>query len=163
LELTEENPQAPGEVSMTCIVPLSELNRVTLQTLAFARSMSATVIAVHVCDKDEHINKLREEFSAWGNHVPLVILHSPYRTLIRPIRAYIDAIDKQQPDATIVVLLPEVVARGWWAQVLHNQSVLRLKAVLLLRPGTVVVSVPFHLRKHGKKDVVGTASRGHHW
>ena len=47
-----------------------------------------------------------------------------------------------------VIVLPELVATKWWHQLLHNQSALRLKALLLFRPGTVVVNVPYHLQKH---------------
>jgi hypothetical protein len=62
--------------------------------------------------------------------------------------AYIDAIDRQRSGDTIVVVLPEMVATKWWQQILHNQTALRLKAALLFRPGTVVVNVPYHLRRY---------------
>ena len=80
--------------------------------------------------------------------MPLEIIESPYRSYVRPLLAYIDAIDKQRGDDTLVVLLPELVSTKWWHQLLHNQSALRLKALLLFRPGTVVIDVPYHLRRH---------------
>lgn len=51
-----------------------------------------------------------------------------------------------------MVVLPELVATRWWQQLLHNQFPLRLKAALLFRPGTVLVSVPYHLQKHHRRD-----------
>ena len=90
---------------------------------------------------------MRAKWEAWGNHVPLEIVESQYRALVRPLLRYIDAIDKQHRDDTLVVVLPELVATSWWHQLLHNQSALRLKAALLFRPGTVVVNVPYHLRR----------------
>ncbi len=43
------------------------------------------------------------------------------------------------------MILPEVVVEHWWEHLLHNQSALALKARLLFRPRTVVISVPLHL------------------
>jgi hypothetical protein len=76
----------------------------------------------------------------------LVVIESPYRALVAPLLAYIDLVDRQETSDTLTVVLPEFVARHWWEQLLHNQTALRLKAALLFRPGTVVTSVPYHLR-----------------
>ncbi len=147
-ELTTETPTSPGELKPVVIVPISDLNGPALQSLALARTLSDQVIAVHISDDPDEIARLKAKWEAWGNHVPLEIIESPYRSLVRPLLAYIDAIDRQQPDDTIVVVLPEMVATRWWHQILHNQTALRLKAALLFRPGTVVVNVPYHLRRY---------------
>jgi hypothetical protein len=143
-----EIPTDPEAIHPVCIVPVADLNGPALQSLALARTISDTVIAVHVNDDEEAIALLRAKWDAWGNHVPLEIIESPYRALLRPLLAYIDAIDRQGFDDTIVVVLPELVATRWWHQILHNQTALRLKAALLFRPGTVVVNVPYHLRRN---------------
>jgi hypothetical protein len=151
-EQTTEIPTSPEKVRPVCVVPIAELNGVALQSLAMARSMSEQVIAVHVCDDADHITRLRRRWDVWGNHVPLVIIESPYRSLVRPLLAYIDAVDRQITDRTLVIVLPELVATRWWHQLLHNQTALRLKAALLFRPGTVVINVPYHLQKrHGRE------------
>lgn len=147
-QMATEIPTSPSEVRPVCIVPIADLNNVALQSLAFARTVSDRVVAVHVCDDEQHIAKLRTMWEVWGNHVPLEIIESPYRSYVRPLLAYIDAIDRQRGDDTLVVILPELVSTKWWHQLLHNQSALRLKALLLFRPGTVVIDVPYHLRRH---------------
>jgi amino acid transporter len=147
-ELTTETPTSPGELRPVVIVPISDLNGPALQSLALARTISDQVIAVHISDDPEEIERLRAKWAAWGNHVPLEVIESPYRSLVRPLLAYIDAIDRQRSGDTIVVVLPEMVATKWWQQILHNQTALRLKAALLFRPGTVVVNVPYHLRRY---------------
>jgi amino acid transporter len=148
-----ETPMAPEQVRPTCIVPLVDLDDVALQSLAMARALSSAVIAVHVCDDPEHMARLRSKWKIWGDHVPLTIIESPYRVFIRPLLAYIDAIDRQRNDDTLVVVLPELVATRWWHHVLHNQAALRLKAALLFRPGTVVMNVPHHIAhaRHGRR------------
>ncbi len=147
-QLTAEIPTSPSHVKPLCIVPFSDFNNIALQSLSFARAISSHVIAVHVCDDEHHIAKLKAMWAVWGEHVPLEIIESPYRSFVRPLLAYIDEIDKQRGDDTLVVVLPELVNTRWWHQVLHNQSALRLKAALLFRPGTVVINVPYHLREH---------------
>lgn len=142
-----ETPTTPTKVNPICIVPVADLNPVALQSLALARRISDEVIAVHISDDELGIAKIRQKWEVWGNHVPLEIIESPYRSLVRPLLAYIDAIDKQRRDDTLIVVLPEMVATHWWHQLLHNQSALRLKAALLFRPGTVVVNVPYHLQR----------------
>jgi hypothetical protein len=142
-----ETPIAPTKIKPVCIVPIADLNLVALQSLALARRITDKVVAVHINDDEEGIARLRAKWQVWGNHVPLEIIESPYRSLVRPLLAYIDAIDKQVRDDTLIVVLPEMVATRWWHHLLHNQSALRLKAALLFRPGTVVVSVPYHLQR----------------
>jgi amino acid transporter len=142
-----ETPTTPDQVKPVAIVPIADLNPVALQSLALARSVTDNVIAVHISDDEKAIERLRTKWEAWGNHVPLEIIESPYRSLVRPLLAYIDAIDKQRRDDTLIVVLPELVASHWWHQLLHNQTALRLKAALLFRPGTVVINVPYHLQR----------------
>lgn len=135
----------PLVVQATFIVPITDLNGIAFESLAMARSFSPTVIAVHVCDRPEHIAHLRAKWDAWGNHVPLTIIDTPYRSYIRPLLAYLDAIDRQRPDDTLVVVVPELVLDRWWHNLLHNQTALRLKAALLFRRRTVVMNVPYHI------------------
>lgn len=143
-ELATETPLSPAEIRHTVIVPVTDLNRVALQSLAYARSISSCVIAVHVSDNEEEQARLRQKWDAWGDHVPLVIIHSPYRSIVSPLLAYIDAIDRQSKTDTLTVILPEFVPAHWWQGILHNQTALRLKTALLFRPGTIVTNVPYH-------------------
>ena len=146
-ELAAQTPLDPNDIRHTVIVPISAVNRVCRQTVAYARSVSDNVTAVHVTDDEEEVERMRREWTALGTDVPLVIIESPYRSLVGPLLAYIDEIDEQRPDDTITVILPEYIARHWWEHLLHNQTALRLKAALLFRPGTVVTSVPYHLER----------------
>ncbi len=144
--ITPEIATSPAAIKPVCIVPIAELNPIALQSLAVARTISDSVIAVHICDDEAHIARLRAKWELWGNHVPLEIVESPYRSYIRPLLRYIDAIDRQRTDDTLIIVLPELVATRWWHALLHNQTALRLKAQLLFRPGTVVIDVPYHLQ-----------------
>jgi amino acid transporter len=144
-ELMALTPVRSEDITLLVVVPIARLNRVAQQTLAYARSISPNVSAVHISDDDEEIQQMQEQWASAKTDVPLVIIESPYRSLVGPLLTYLDEIQKQAPDATLTVVLPEYVPRHWWEQILHNQTALRLKAALLFRPGTVVISVPYHL------------------
>ncbi len=146
-ELAAETPLDPNEIEHTVIVPIADVNRVARQTIAYARSISDNVTAVHVTDDEQEIERIRRAWNELGTDVPLVIIESPYRAVVGPLLRYIDEIDKQRPGDTITVVLPEFIARHWWEHLLHNQTALRIKAALLFRPGTVVTSVPYHLER----------------
>ena len=140
-------------------MPIASLNQVALQTLAYARSIGRDaddmVNAVHITDSPEQAETLRMQWEEWQCGVQLTIIESPYRSLVGPLLAYIDAMHAQFPNKTLTVILPEMVPAHWWEQVLHNQTALRLKAALLFRPGVVVASVPYHLRRYTAPDAAG--------
>jgi hypothetical protein len=141
------------------IVPIADLNRVALQSLAYARSLTPNVTAVHITQGDEAAEDFRNRWLAkYGNLDGLVVIESPYRSLVSPLLAYIDAVDSTDPGDTIAVVLPEFVARHWWEHLLHNQTALRIKGALLFRPGTVVINVPYHLS--GKREPSSETTSG---
>lgn len=146
-ELAAQTPLNPEEIVHTVLVPISDVNRIARQTLAYARSISENVTAVHINDDEAEIERVRESWTKLGTDIQLVLIESPYRAIIPPLLKYIDEIDRQRPADTITVVLPEYIARHWWEHLLHNQTALRIKAALLFRPNTVVTSVPYHLER----------------
>ncbi|HLG70920.1 MAG TPA: APC family permease [Chloroflexota bacterium] len=127
------------------VMPVAKLDAVAERTLNFARSMCGPgdeLIAVHVTlDVDE--SELADRWAKEDRDVRLVCIESPYRALTRPLLAFIDALSDTDPDAFVTVVLPEFVPQHWYEHLLHNHSALALKAALLFRPRTVVVSVPY--------------------
>jgi hypothetical protein len=79
--------------------------------------------------------------------VPLIILESPYRSVIEPLMDYINEIKEEYKEGVITVVLPEFVPSRWWHHLLHNQTALLIKGILLFKKGVVSTSVPFHLVK----------------
>jgi len=147
-ELVAETPLHPSGVRHSIIVPVASLNRPALQSLAYARSISPNVTAVHIAEGPEEAQAFRRLWEkTHTEYGRLVVIDSPYRSLVTPLLAYIDAVDRQDPDDLVTVVLPEFVPKHWWERLLHNQTAFRLKAALLFRPGTVVTNVPYHLRR----------------
>ncbi|MBI3740541.1 MAG: amino acid permease, partial [Chloroflexi bacterium] len=93
----------------------------------------------------EESQEFQTKWNEWASGTALVVLQSPFRSFIAPFLAYVDAMQKRDPDAYITIILAESIPAKLWQQLLHNQTALRLKAALLFRPNTVVIDVPYHL------------------
>jgi amino acid transporter len=127
------------------IVPIARLDKPALAGIAFANSISPSPTAVHITNDPETAVALRERWPAWAGTTELVVVESPYRALVGPLLRYMDALQAQDPDRPILVVLSEVVPRHWWEYLLHNQTALRLKLRLFVRRNTIVADVPYHL------------------
>lgn len=145
-------PVRPQDIQHRLVVPIDRLDRAAIQSLAYARSISPYVTAVHVVVDEEHVEQLQVDWQRWQKQIAadekthLLIIESPYRSLLRPLLAYIDAVHQRHPQETLTVILPEYVIAHWWEYLLHNQMALRLKAALLFRPGVAVLNLPQHVR-----------------
>jgi amino acid transporter len=138
---------APLEVARTpqVLVPIARLDEPARQAIAFANSISSEAVAVHITNDPAESEELQAQWPEWAGSTRLVVLESPYRALVGPLLAYLDALDRQDPDRPIVIVLSEVVPRHWWENLLHNQTTLRLKLRLFFRRNTIVADVPYHL------------------
>ena len=143
LVLTDLSLPVAPPVPPVVIVPIARLDRSAAAAVAFARSISPKVRAVHISYDEKGAAEFRARWERWAGRVPLEIVESPYRSLTPPLLAYIDALDRGG-DEPITVVLAEFVPRSWWEFILHSQTAFRLKASLLFRPNTVVIDVPYH-------------------
>lgn len=129
------------------IIPVPGLSRAVVQSIQFARTLSDDVRAVHVTAEMDNAEELR---NAWQRHlpgVPLVIVETPYRSLVTPFLSYLDVMAPANEGEITIVVLPEYVPRHWWDRALYNQTTNRLKRALVGRPNTVVADVPYQ-REH---------------
>jgi amino acid transporter len=128
------------------IVPISGIHRGVIAALEYAKSIAPHhVTAVYVNLDDEATQKLREKWEQWGSGVNLVVVASPYRSLIRPLLNYVDRVKRSSHGEVVTIVLPEFVPARWWQNLLHNQNTLFLKGALLFKKGVVVTNVPYHL------------------
>jgi amino acid transporter len=145
LAADEEDKVLPTRVH--AIVLVSKLHKPTLRALAFAKAGRPNVLeGVYVSTDPVATQRLLEEWDERNTGVPLKVLHSPYRELVRPIVDYAMEIRRANPRGVVAVYIPEYVVGRWWEQLLHNQTALRLKGRLLFAPGVMVTSVPYQLR-----------------
>ena len=143
LTLTDWEPESV--VGHVVLVPIGGVQRAVVKALRYARSLAGDVRAVYVEFDPASANALRGQWDRWGQGVALVVLESPYRSLMEPLLEYIEQIQREDPSAYVTVILPEFVPRRLWQHLLHNQHALLIKGALLFKPNVVVTSVPFHL------------------
>jgi amino acid transporter len=127
------------------VVLVGGLHRGVVEGLEYAKSISPNVTALTVDLDSTKTAHLRQLWNEWAPDVPLVVLESPYRSILQPLLEYIDRMEKQGEGRYMTVVLPEFVCSHWWEHLLHNQTALLIKAALLFKPGKVTVSVPYHL------------------
>ncbi len=128
------------------IIPIAGIHRVVAATISYAKTLSPNVVAFYISFSDEDEEKMEKKWEQWNPGVRLVVFRSRYRTIVKPLVDFIERIDAHVKEKqTIMVLLPQFVAKKWWHRLLHNQSAYRIRSRLLKEKDVVVATVPFHL------------------
>jgi hypothetical protein len=135
----------PSEVHSFAVVPVAVLDLAALHALAYAVSLAQPVLALHVSPTEEEAKRFHRAWQAWGDHLPLEVVVSPYRATVAPLANYIAALHRQRPDVTLTLVVPEIVVAKRWQRILHNRIATRLRASLIAYEGIVITTVPFHL------------------
>jgi hypothetical protein len=138
-----KTPPRPRKRESIVIVPTSTVNLLTQKAVSAALSMGNTVVAVAVAGDEEESERIKRDWDDWSCGIPIEVLLDPQRSLVRSVLRYVKSIENE--DATIVVLVPEVLPRKRRHEILHNQRARLLLAVLKARTNVVIASLPFHL------------------
>jgi amino acid transporter len=140
----EPGYKAPRETH-TMVVLVGHINKSALHGIQYARSLHPDrIMAVTVVTDDDERKAIEKQWDDFEVPIELNILYSPYRQLTEPVMKFINELDDRYGDDIITVVIPENVT-SWKTQWLHNGSAFALKARLLYRPHTAVVSVPTHV------------------
>jgi amino acid transporter len=139
-------PKPKAEVvTHPAIVVVGQLNRGTLEALDYARSIADEIVAVHVDFGTTDRDKLQQRWEQLVGDIPLVIVDSPYRSVVSPIVEFVSKYEAQHPGVLSTVIIPAFVTRNWWEGLLHNQTSFFLKAALRAKKSRVVTTVRYYL------------------
>jgi len=135
------------------VVLVSGIHAGVVQALNYAKVIAdhGEVEALTVDFPDEQgrdslsLERLRSDWPRYSEGIPLRVLRSPYRKVVEPIVGELERMRLVEPEYTITVILPEFITGHWWANLLHNQTAMRIKGTLLLMPKIIVISIPYHL------------------
>ena len=143
----------PAEIGRhTVIVPVGGLHRGVIKALNYARALRGDLHAVTVEISPEATMQLQERWKEVVPDVPLEVIPSPYRSVIRPLVDYVNTFITEESDYATIVM-PEFVPTKWWHQLLHNQTAWALKLEMIYgRKDSrgrrrIVTDVPFYLVK----------------
>jgi hypothetical protein len=140
-------PNRPQHV----IVAAPAFSRAVVQAIRVAQTMGTTVEVVHVTADRAEGEAFLDRVQAQVPGTAVVVVESPYRTLVNPLLHYLESRHDEDPDEVSIVLLPVYVARHWWQRLLYNQSTKRIRDALVGRKDVVVLDVPYRLER--KPDV----------
>jgi len=129
----------------TVIVPCAGITKAVAGALVYATTISDDVRAVAVDVESSTTAQLQSAWEAWDIGVDLVVLQSPYRSVLRPLVDYVESLRRSEPGELVTVVVPEIVPQRWWQHLLHNKTALYIRTAFLFKPNVVVTSVPFHL------------------
>jgi amino acid transporter len=166
----DEQTKATAPIELTelaeplVVIPVDRWSKITEKGLRFALMLSKEIRAVHVdCgDEAESVCNSWEQNVAGpvrraGLPVPeLVLLHSPYRFVLLPIVDYVLQLEQDHPGRYVAVLVPELVVRHWYQNLLHNQRASLLKFLLLVKGNqrVLVINIPWYMELHTDAKVL---------
>jgi amino acid transporter len=146
-QLSMEGYGPPPPIQNTVLVLVGDLHKGVAAALRYAQSISPSVKGVYVELDPDKTRRLEEKWGKWGLGIPLVVLNSPYRSLLGPFIDYLNHLLALGEDHVVTIIIPEFIPSRWWQHLLHNQTALLVKGALLFRERVVVVDVPFHLKR----------------
>ena len=135
------------------VIPISSVHRGVIEALHYARSISSEVTAVYVEIHPEETRKIEQAWLIWRQDIPLIVLPSPYRSIVGPLLEYLEKTDREHNDGIqATVVLPEFILMHWWQNLLHNQTASLLRLAILYsrrRHGHTrpIIDVPFAIRE----------------
>ncbi|HEY1902585.1 MAG TPA: APC family permease [Terracidiphilus sp.] len=153
-----DRPIVPAEVTEPIVIlPIDRWSRITEKALSFALSMSNDIRCLHV-QASEETDQICKDWErdvaaplrAAGKCVPkLEILQSPFRYVLTPMIDYILKAEQDSSYHKICVLVPELVVRHWWENLMHNRRADLLKVILLVRGNQriIVINIPWYLKE----------------
>jgi amino acid transporter len=142
-----------GVIKNHVLVLVHGVNAGIVSSVRYAESISKNYQAIHVEIEPEKTEAFKQEWKSLFPEIELIVLPSPYRSLLQPVLTYIDSIEKEHPDEKVTVIIGEFASDKLWHNLLHGNTGLLLKVALLSRPEVVVTNVRYSVTP---KEASGT-------
>lgn len=145
IDIKLEKPVRKGN---TIVIPVAGITRVVMNTISYAQTMSDHVVALYIGFDDEAIRKMEQKWEEWNPGVRLVVIKSRYRSIMGPLKKFIDTVEWKTAETDhITILIPQFITKHWWQNVLHNQTSFMIRAYLINYKDVIVTTVPYHLNR----------------
>jgi amino acid transporter len=146
LQLSLDAFSPPPPMTNTVLVLVGDIHRGVIKAIQYAKTLSPNAKAVFVETDPDRTRRLEEKWGRYGMGVPLIVLTSPYRSLLGPLTKYVDHLQHQDENHVVTIVLPEFIPARWWQLGLHNQTAFLIKGAMLFRKNVIVTDVPYHLQ-----------------
>ena len=121
------------------------MHRGTLEGLEYLKALTDEGRAIHLEIGGEPEPRSKRMWTDWEKDIPLIVLSSPYRSMIEPLIDYIESAKQDENYDTVTVIIPEFVVDTWWEALLHNHSALWLQVILRNIPGVALLNMRYKL------------------
>lgn len=148
LHVSESHKSTTTKSKNLAIIPISGITNAVDKSIAYAKLTSDDIIVVHVAVGETNEKKLQAKWKSLYPDIRLVVLHSEYRDVIKPITRFIDKINHKATaeDYLITVIIPQFITNRRWHNLLHNQTSFMLKVHLFYRKNIVISTIPYKLK-----------------
>lgn len=144
LVIGDVTPKMPRGHTSLLLVP--RVHNGILAALNYARVTDPDCQAIHIVIDERRVGEIQDTWAKYGANVPLVLLRSPYRSLIDPVLDYVDELLRENNEQVITVIVPEAVSTKWFHKLLQENVAQQLKNALGMRPNVVVTNVKYFLK-----------------
>lgn len=144
-KLTVTKDDVLPTIKPTTLLLVPRMHKGILIPIQYAKAMSPDARAIHVSLSQESAKRIKEEWNQFGVEMPLIILDSPYRSIIEPILDYIDHVRSMDPHCVVTVIVPQAVPKHWWQGLLHNNAAILLKLALGTRRNVVITNIRYFI------------------
>ncbi len=127
----------------TVIVPVNGITKATSGALVYASTISDEVLAIYIEVDARDTARIEAEWEAWDIGIPLVVVPSPYRSILKPLVEYVENLRMVTPGELVTIVVPEIVPKRWWEHLLHNKTALYIRTAFLFKPNVVVTAIPY--------------------
>jgi amino acid transporter len=145
LNLEGKSPQPLKRMQSTVVIPVSTIHQGVIEAVEYALSISTNIKACYVELDSEATARMQKQWAEWVPGVELIVLDSPYRSIVEPIVTFVEDLEKQNPDKLVTILIPEFVTQKWWHALLHNHTAIFIRAALNMNRKKVITSMRYHL------------------
>ncbi len=109
----------PEPVDVIHLVLISNVHAAALRQMQFVQSLGLRWVAVHVETDDAKAAEVRRKWQRFFPNEALVVLPSPLRDVVGPIRGYVERLRAEHPKAFIHVIMAQILMDNLLEQALH--------------------------------------------
>lgn len=126
------------------VLTIGGLSPVIDHSMCVARRLSSDISAVYVAVDAAEGERIRRKWDVQRHGgVRLTVLPSPYRSVVGPLRKYLDDMQRQNPDAVIHLLVPVIATNDPLDAYLHNGTADQIIREFRYSEGILITIIPF--------------------
>jgi hypothetical protein len=99
-QLTLRNYVPQRRVHNTVLIPIGGLQRAVVEALRYAETLSDDVRALYVDVDQSATDQIKRAWQIWGGQTKLIVLASPFRSVMEPLLEYIEQVENERSMTT---------------------------------------------------------------